>query len=270
MNKRTVYTTFLSTILLSAVATFQLVYSEVSPSPKVPLVTMPEEFINYTITTVNGSLWAKIDGVYFIRTLLWSEPLQLFYPTPPGTVNISVEIDETELNWNNFTKIFPGALHLTAIGNWPMINCTINPVPEYFTLKIHYEHPVKLTNGSQTFLYDLNISPYLSEWATKSTAHFTIHMDTTYANLNVEAIDTDETLTQIDYTTKTDNDARTVTFQVISEYNKPLLGDILVTFTATNQPTFLEVPYLLFILPFAVTATLIVHFAIKRKKTNVS
>lgn len=265
MDKRAVYTTFLSTILLSAVATFQLVNSEVSPTPHVPLITMPEEFINYTITTVNGSLWAKIDGVYLIRALLWSEPLHLFYPTPPGTTNISVKIDETELNWNNYTEIFPKAFHHTAIGNWPMINCTINPIIEHFTLKIHYEHPVKLINGSQTFLYDLNISPYLSEWATKSTAHFTIHMDTNYTNLIVEAIATDETLTPIDYTTKTDNDTKTVTFQVISEYTKPLLGDILVTFTATNQPTFIEVSYLLFILPFAIIATLIAYFTWKRK-----
>jgi hypothetical protein len=118
-----------------------------------------------------------------------------------------------------------------------MINCTINPVPEYFTLKIHYEHPVMLVNGSYTFLYDLNISPYLSEWSTKSTAYFTIRMETNYTSLHVNAITTDETLTPINYTTTTDGTAKTATFQIVSEYAKPLLGDILVTFTTANtQP----------------------------------
>jgi len=266
MDKRAIATTFLSMLLLSAVATFQLVNSEVANSlPNAILSTMPEEFINYTITTVKGSLWAKIDGTYPIHVLLSPEPLLLVYPTPPGTINISLKMDETELNWNNYTEIYPEKLHFTALGNWPMINCTINPVPEYFTLKIHYEHPVTLINGSHTFLYDLNISPYLSEWSTKSTAHFTIRMETNYTSLNVNAIATDETLTPIGYTTKTDNAAKTVTFPIVSEYAKPLLGDILVTFRAANPPTVIEVSYLLIILPIAIIATLIAHIAFKRK-----
>jgi hypothetical protein len=30
---------------------------------------MPEEQVNYTITKVNGTLWAKIDGTYPLRIL---------------------------------------------------------------------------------------------------------------------------------------------------------------------------------------------------------
>jgi hypothetical protein len=253
-------------LLLSAVAAVHLVNSEEANSPpNSPLITMPEEYINYTIININGTLWAKIDGTYPLHALFWVDPLALVYPTPPGTTNISVKMDETELNWNNFTEIYPEALHFTAIGDWPMINCTINPVPEYFTLKIHYEHPVMLINGSYTFLYDLNISPYLSEWSTKSTAYFTIRMETNYTSLHVNTIATDETVTPINYTTTTEDTAETVTFQIVSEYGKPLLGDILVTFTTANAPTAVEFSYLLIILPIALIAMIIVRVAYKRK-----
>jgi len=219
-------------LLLSAVAAVQLVNrDETNPPPSSPFIAMPEEYVNYTITTINGSLWAKIDGTYPLHVLFWQGALPLVYPTPPGTTNISLKVDETELNWSNFTEVYPEALHFTALGNWPMINCTIQPVPEYFTLKIHYEHPITVINGSHTFLYDLNISPYLSEWSTKSTAYFTIRMETNYTNLHVKAIAPDETLTQINCTTTADNTAETVTFPIISEYSQPLIGDILFTFS---------------------------------------
>ena len=234
MRKTTVAITFIAIILLTAAAATQLVNLKETNYPASQLITMPEEYINYTITTINGSLWAKIDGTYPLHVLFWQGALPLVYPTPPGTTDISVKMDETELNWNNFTEIYPDAVHFTAIGNWPMINCTINPVPEYFTLRIHYEHPVMLINGSRTFLYDLNISPYLSEQSTKSTAYFTVHMETSYTNLHVKTIATDETVTPINYTTTTDGTAKTVAFPIVSEYSKPLLGDILVTFTAAT------------------------------------
>jgi len=256
----------LSMLLISATAAVKIVHSEDANSfPTSPLITMPEEYVNYTITTVNGSLWAKIDGTYPLHVLFWQGALPLVYPTPPGTTNISLKMDETELSWSNFTEIYPDALHFTALGNWPMINCTIQPVPEYFTLKIHYEHPVPLINGTYTFLYDLNISPYLSEWSNKSTAYFTIRMETNYTSLHVNAIATDETLTPINYTTATDNAAEIVIFPIVSAYSEPLLGDILVTFTTTDEPTAVEISYALIILPIAIIAVLIVHIAYKRK-----
>jgi len=256
----------LSMLLLSATAAVKIVNSEDANSfPTSPLITMPEEYVNYTITAVNGSLWAKIDGTYPLHVLFWQGSLPLVYPTPPGTTNISLKMDETELSWSNFTEIYPDALHFTALGSWPMINCTIQPVPEYFTLKIHYEHPVPLINGTHTFLYDLNISPYLSEWSNKSTAYFTIRMETNYTSLHVNAIATDETLTPINYTTATDNAAEIVIFPIVSAYSEPLLGDILVTFTTTDEPTAVEISYALIILPIAIIAVLIVHIAYKRK-----
>jgi len=271
----------ISVLLFSAVAGVQRVNSEASnllPSP--PLIAMPEEYINYTIISLNGSLWAKIDGTYPLQIIfgpeqvyIWdstsykvvSDQLALVYPTPPGTTNITVRMDETELSWDNYTEIYPGILHHTAIGDWSMINCTIYPIPEYFTLKIHYEHPVMLINGSYTFLYDLNISPYLSPWSTKSTAYFNIRMETNYTSLHVNTVGTDETLNPINHTITRDDTAETITFQTESECSKPLLGDVLITFTTSKAPKAVEFSYLLITLSIAVIATLTARIAHRRK-----
>jgi hypothetical protein len=273
-----------SVLLFSAAAGVQRVSSEAAnPLPSPPLIAMPEEYVNYTITSINGSLWAKIDGTYPLQMLFGPEqeytwdstsykvvsgPLALVYPTPPGTTNISVRMNETELSWSNYTEIYPEILHHTAIGDWPMINCTIYPIPEHFILKIHYEHPVTLMNGSYTFLYDLNISPYLSPWSTKSTAYFNIRMETNYTNLHLNTIATDETLNPVNYTTAKEKTAQKITFQIASEYHKPLLGDILITFTTSKAPEALQFSYLLILLPIALIATLLTRIAYRRKHAD--
>jgi hypothetical protein len=260
-KKRLLATSVLSMFLFSAVAMVQPVNSDAAnliPSP--PLIAMPEEYINYTITNINGSPWAKIDGTYPMQRLIELGELLMVYPTPPGTTNISVKMDDAELNWGNYTD-----MHYTVIGSWSTIYCTINPTSDYFTLKIHYEHPIMLINGSYTFLYDLNIRDYLSSRSPKSTAYFNIRMETNCTSLHLNTIATDETLTPINYTTTTDDTTETVTFQIVSEYSKPLLGDMLITFTAANAPSAVEFSYLLIILPIAIIATLIARIAYRRK-----
>ena len=139
-------------------------------------LSMPEEHVNYTITHVDGVLWAKIDGTYPILYTGTEESIPMVYPIPPGTTNISVTLDNNELDWNNFTEVSPDNRHHTAIGDWQMISTVLEPFSGYFVLRIHYEHPVQVINGSYVFLYDLNIKEYLSDSANKSVAHFTIRM----------------------------------------------------------------------------------------------
>jgi hypothetical protein len=122
-----------------------------------------------------------------------------------------------------------------------------------------------LINGSYTFLYDLNISPYLSPWSIKSTAYFNIRMETNYTNLHVNTIGSDETLNPVNYTVTREKTAETITFQTVSEYSKPLPGDILITFIASKAPEALEFSYLLIILPIVVIATLIARILYRRK-----
>jgi hypothetical protein len=239
-------------ILLLAVAGLQFVrFAAANPVPVYSL-KMPEEYISYTICRVNGSLWAKVDGTYpltkfgiecnnqpdGIDTTLFTftgDTLLMAYPTPLGTTNISIKVDETELEWSNYTQNFPDEVHYTAICDWPMISCIICPVLDQFVLKIHYEHPIMLVNGSHTFLYDLNISPYLSQWSNKSTAHFEISFETDYTNIQAYTIATDGTLRQVDYVVTEETAAEKVSLQVVSEYSEPLPGDLLISFDADKE-----------------------------------
>jgi hypothetical protein len=238
--------------LLLAIAGLQFVrFTAANPIPVYSL-KMPEEYINYTISRVNGSLWAKVDGTYPLHKFgiecqdqsngidnpwftFTGGTLPMVYPTPPGTTNISVKVNDTELDWNNYTQIVPNAVHYTAIGDWPMISCTVYPVLDQFVLKIHYEHPITPINGSYTFLYDLNISPYLSPWSNKSTAHFDINFETSYTGLQANTIAIDGTLNPVEYTVTKEDAAETLSLQVVSEYSEPLPGDLLISFNEGNE-----------------------------------
>jgi hypothetical protein len=143
-------------------------------------------------------------------------------------------LDDVEVEWSNYTEFYPDALHHTGIGDWSMIYCVLSPVPDSFVLRIHYEHPVEVINGSYVFLYDLNISPYLSASANKSVVHYTIRMDMEYADLSVNTVfGADESLKPIAYTVSGENPVE-LKVDEVSEFGKPLPGDLLVSFKEAN------------------------------------
>lgn len=195
-------------------------------------LSMPVEYVNYTITWVNGSLWAKIDGNYPIYNSGF-DVLPIVYPTPPGTTNISLKLDGALVSWSNYTEVYPDELHHTGIGDWSMIYAVLEDVPDFFVLEIHYEHPVQVINGSYMFLYDLNIKDYLSPSANKSIAYFTVRMDTNFTDLDVQTIALDESLHPINYTV-TNGHPSEIAVQMVSEYNN-LLGDLLFSFKALDS-----------------------------------
>jgi hypothetical protein len=158
----------------------------------------------------------------------------MVYPTPQGTTNISVENDETEVAWSNYTQVYPDATHYTALGYWTIVSSPIT-VLDHFTLKIHYEHPIEVVNGSYTFLYDLNISPYLSPWSNKSTAYFNIRFETNYTDLQANTVAFNGALNPVDYKVTEVDETEVVILQVVSEYSKPLLGDLLISFTEGEE-----------------------------------
>ena len=200
---------------------------------------MPEEYLNYTITTVDGALWAKIDGVYPIHVASGvGEALPMVYPTPPGTTNMHVTLNGAELSWSNYSDIDPAAVHHTDIGNWQMIYCTINSASNDFLLEIHYEHPVEVVNGSYTFLYDLNISPYLSTSSVISTAHFNIQLPANQSGLHVYTTGSEGKWNPVNYNFTTNIDGETATFNIVSEYGKPLFGDIAFVLGDSQIPEF--------------------------------
>jgi hypothetical protein len=258
---------FVFALLLSAAAGLADFATANPDADTLPILAMPEEYINYTITRINGTFWAKIDGTYPLRILTESDgapscvpaELPMVYPTPPGTTNIRVKVDETELDWSNW----PHDTHHTAIGDWNMIYCLITPVPEQFVLKIHYEHPVQQINGSYLFLYDLNISPYLSAWSPNSTAYFTIRMDVNVSNLRAYTTETDSVWNPINYTVSQEGVTEVVAVQMRSEYSKPLLGDLVIMFSGAEAET-VEVA-LWVIIPLIVVAALLVFIIYRRK-----
>ncbi len=276
MNKKSLLAAaFVLMLLFPVLAGMQFVnLAAANPDLSNPILAMPEEYINYTITRVNGTLWAKIDGTYPIYLLHETDDaahcvpldeLPMVYPTPPNTTNIHLKLNETELDWSSY----PYGTHHTAIGDWSMIYCVINPVSDYFVLKIHYEHPVQVINGSYVFLYDLNIREYLSDWSPNSTAYFTIRMETTASNLQAFTTETDSIWNPINYTTSQEGATEVIAIQIYSERSKPLLGDLAITFSdaeieTTAVPSWIILPILL----VAVLLAIIIYRRRQRQKAS--
>lgn len=253
LKRRRIACLFFTGLLCVFIATFGLMELAVANPVPVYSLEMSEEYIDYTICTVNGSQWAKVDGKYPINKLaicdlnqtgdinnypftFIEESLQLIYPMPPDATNISIKMDETELSWNNYTQEIPDTIHYTTIGDWPVISCTLDPVPKQFLLQIHYEHPIAKSNGTYTFLYDLNISPYLSTRNNQSTAYFKITFETNITDLQTYTVTTDGKKTPVEYTTtKLANTGQTISLNVTSNYSEPLPGDLLILFSENKQ-----------------------------------
>jgi hypothetical protein len=232
---------------------------------------MPEEQVNYSITRINGTLWAKIDGTYPITYTGNETSIPMVYPTPPGTTNISVWLNDAELNWSNYTEAYPDALHHTAIGDWSMIYTVLEDVSGSFMLRIHYEHPLQVINGSYVFLYDLNIAEYLSAAENKSVAYYTITMDADYANFDANTVyGADETLKPIAFTVSGEKPAQ-IKIDEVSEFNKPLPGDLLISFsdaTANNDNTLLII--VLAVVVGLVLAGLAAYILVRRQRNHQS
>ena len=262
----------LSTLLsLTLIGSAFVSLAKANPDPLSLVFAMPEEYINYTITCVNGTLWAKIDGLYPIYVLAVSEigaqcalqELPMYYPIPPGTTNIQVKLNGTDLSWH----YYPYDTHHTAIGDWAMIRCVLKPVSEHFVLSIHYEHPVQLINGSYVFLYDLNIREYLSPLRPNSTAYFTIRFDVNVSDVQAYTTASDSAWNVVHYTKRQENGVEIVTLKVYSEYSKPLPGDLAITFKLAES-TVKNATFWLLMLPLLIVLLLspIVYRQLKQRK----
>jgi parallel beta-helix repeat protein len=228
---------------------------------EVPSLSMPQEYLNYTITDINGTMWATIEGIYPIHLSGSLINLPMVYPTPPNATNIRITLDGTELAWGNYSGLDPTALHLTDIGDWQMVYCTITPASSDFLLQIHYQHPLQVINGSYTFLYDLNIVDYLSLQTPNSTAHFTVKLPANSSGMNVYTTGiTGGAWTPVSWNLTESATAKTASFDVISEYGQPLNGDI--AFILQDKPV-PEFPVWILVLLLAAATLTIAVFAAK-------
>ena len=235
------------------------------------LLAMPEENVNYTIVLINGTLWAKIDGkypIYFINTPM--DDLPMFYPTPPGTKNIRLELDQKEISWSNYTETNPSALHHTAVGEWPMIHSMIKPSSDQFLLSIHYEHPISSENGMYLFLYDLNISPYLSQFSPNSTAYFTLRFEITISDFQAYTTKSDIIWDPIDYKIEEKGNVTLISIHIFSEYSNPLPGDLIIRFSDSPKQNSNELlHWIILALAIAVGfAAISIHRIVKHRNAN--
>ncbi len=240
MKKEIVITLTLALLISTLSGSLFFEPAMANPEGSIPTLSMPVEYINYTITSINGTLWAKIDGDYPIYLLKqpdcsFAGDLPMVYPMPPQTTNIRVSLDGKEMSWSNYTQSYAEALHHTAIGDWWMIYANLENVSDYFELRIHYEHPLEMVNGSYLFLYDLNISPYLTLQSNNSTAYFKVYMETNFASLKAYTTQTDIKWNPENFTLTKNGSTEVVSVQMYSEYGKPLAGDLVVEFSQNRQ-----------------------------------
>ena len=271
MKNRTIVAMLIMALLVSiSLCLLEAKPATANPEGSLPNLSMPVEYINYTITRINGTLWAKIDGDYPIFLLKqldcsFAGDLPMVYPMPPQTTNIHVSLDGKEMSWSNYTQNYPEVLHHTAIGDWWMIYSNLENVSDYFELKIHYEHPIMKTNGTYQFLYDLNISPYLSSSYLNSTVYFTLTFNDKVSSLQVFTSPSDGILNPLNFTVEGQNKTPQVDFTVTSEYSKPLPGDIIVRFNHDSpEESFNWIAYIIILLALAFIA--VIAFFKKRKK----
>lgn len=185
----------------------------------------------------------------------------MVYPMPPATTNIHLWLGDKELSWLNYTKTYPNELHHTAIGDWWMIYSVLTDVSDSLVLKIHYEHPLQMVNSSYLFLYDLNISPYLSEQSNNSTCYFKVRMEVNATNVQAYTTTTDTAWNRINFTTTKQGSREIISIPEYSQFGK-VLGDLVVEFNDTNQVPefpFWELPFL------TITAIMVAILYLKRK-----
>ncbi|MCW3995000.1 MAG: hypothetical protein NWE98_02475 [Candidatus Bathyarchaeota archaeon] len=237
MNKKTVSTALILSLIIVTLTNIAIIRSaKANAQGASPQLTMPVEYINYTITPINGTLWAKIDGYYQIYfqtqpNCSFNSVLPMVYPMPPQTTNIQVNLDNRGLSWSNYTEAYPEALHHTAVGDWWMIYCLLDNLENPFVLTIHYEHPLQQINGSYLFLYDLNITPYLSPQNSSSTAYFTVRFETNITNIQTYTTKTDTEWNPISFTTTKNENSTVISIPVQSQFDD-VPGDLVVLFTA--------------------------------------
>jgi TRAP-type C4-dicarboxylate transport system permease small subunit len=241
--RKVAFTLALALVLL--VAAFEglgcLNFVSANPDGSFPNLAMPVEYVNYTILPINGTLWAQIDGDYPIYVqnqsdCIFNGVLPMVYPMPANATDIHVYLGNTELSWINYTADYPDAVHHTVLGDWWMIYSVVGPVQNFFVLRIHYEHPIQIVNGSYLFLYNLNISPYLSQQNNNSTCYYTITMKTDFTNLHAYTTGSDPIWNPINYTITKESPTQVVSIQENSDFSdNPLPGDMAVTFSSANQ-----------------------------------
>jgi hypothetical protein len=217
-----------------------------------PIVQMDQEQVNVTISSVNGTFWATVDAVYPMRevykygdtftrfgfncSVKYNE-LDMHYPVPPNTTNLSIMMDGVEVNWVESTRTYH--LHFT---NLPEVQWTVSPVLSNYTFTIHYEYPIAVIEGELSFLYSmgsrqgLDETGYSTSWMQNSSANMNIHVDFDAANLTAYAVDGFGQLHQLNFTSTPNEKGQTLQLTVNSSADESAYG-VLLTFQEATPTT---------------------------------
>jgi len=211
--------------------------------------TMPFELINITVSFVDGELLAKVNATYMFQNFA-PDIMRIDYPLPPNAQRVSVALDNRSLlplfaSW--FTNGTPQTLewtynsriYSTAIGDWPMINFTIDRAgsyfnPSWFGLEVYYEHFLPFADGNFTYLYALGSSRYAehySDWG--RLALVTVRILMNYTDLSVFTVGYSNeswTWTPATYTLIKETKQDTITFGIL-EIERLFTEDFLVVLT---------------------------------------
>jgi hypothetical protein len=226
MKKKAVTVILSVLLLLSLQISFDcLAKAQHSIPPEIPVVVaVPKMMVNATVLDNAGAFYAAVDSTYQTETVYkMGEPfapgikiafnrIDAYYPVPLNATNISVEANGSSQNW---TYRPTGFTHLFGV-NLRLINWTLTPVPENFTLTTHYQSRISRTDSTYAYLgkyalliplesrYGLddisgNYSGY--SWfgfSENVTAQFDIKMQSSLSNIHAYSISNLGTLTPID------------------------------------------------------------------------
>jgi hypothetical protein len=226
--KKKAITIILSVLLLVSlqVSVDSLAKAQHSIPPEIPVVvTVPKMMVSVTVSDNNGIFYAEVDSTYQTKTVykigdtfapgikIAFDRIDAYYPVPLNATNISVEANGSSHNW---TYRPTGFTHLFDV-NLPLINWTLTPVPENFTLTTHYGSQIPKTPSTYAYLGDYALLiPLESRYGLDSIggvypgyswfggfsenvdAQFNIVMQTSLNNVHVYSISNLGTLTPLD------------------------------------------------------------------------
>jgi len=257
-------------LILVLVVVPLLLPTQANPVPY-PLIEMPYEYIYANITVADGSASAKVNGTYPFENIGYQN-ISMSYPLLNDATHVSVWVDGNPTFW-----WYTNQIYATVFGDLPVMNWTIDPAPNTFTVEVDYEHSVPM--HGKNFAYFYAMGTWKEVYAKQMTAYVT-------ADINIESIGENETLevcayqilfnstTQewiwkpTDFAMSRFGNTFHVNAIVQSNMFNPIESDFLLTFKTTE--TIPEFPSLLILPLFMVTTLLvvIVVIAYKRKHSN--
>ncbi len=105
-----------------------------NPIP-IPTLIMPREYITMSIRYLStGAIEAEVVGVYPFKNLEYKR-VRMLFPVPPSALEnyVRVYLNDRELKWR-----VSSARYRTVLGDFPMIEWEIEPIPEEFNITVVY------------------------------------------------------------------------------------------------------------------------------------